>query len=517
MARELSGRFQVSLVWEGALVGLAAGLVVTLYRLSLMGAERVLRVATGASAGSLPLMLVWIAVVAVALLLVGRLMLWEPATQGSGIPQVDAEIMGKLDMPWARVLPAKFLEGTLCTFAGLSMGREGPSVQLGGVAGKAVSRLLRRRRGEERLLVTCGAASGMAAAFHAPLTGIMFALEELRKTFSAPLIISLMSSCVVADYVCSQALGLEPTLSLLVVEYIPHGWYALVVLLGLLMGVFGATHNLGMFCAQDLFCRIRRHAPYTRLLLPFALSTVCAFLVPQLTCGGDEILELLERPQSLTALGLIALLAGKYLLTTICFGSGAPGGTLFPLVTMGALAGALYGLVAARAFGLDMVLVSNFMLLGIAGLFSAVVRAPVTAVVLVFELTGDLQALLSAAIVSVLAYVTANLLKVDAFYEHLLARLLGTSAEETSKTRRGNDQVLTTFVVEPGSELEGRYLGDVRIPGRALVVTVSRHGQDFVPDADTRLEMSDKVVLLTDAHSSDEAESFMRGACSGKL
>ena len=96
-------------------------------------------------------------------------------------------------MPWHRVIAAKFAEGALCAFGGLSLGREGPAVQLGGMSGKAVSKMLRNGRGEERLLVTCGAAAGMSAAFHAPLTGVLFALEEIHKEFSAPLIISVMS------------------------------------------------------------------------------------------------------------------------------------------------------------------------------------------------------------------------------------------------------------------------------------------------------------------------------------
>ena len=136
---------------------------------------------------------------AIIMLIIGKLMLWEPYTAGSGIPQIDAEVAGKVDMPWHKVLVAKFSEGILCTLGGLSLGREGPSVQLGGMGGKAVSRALHKGRAEERILVTCGAGAGMAAAFHAPLTGVMFALEEIHKVFTAPLIISVTISSVVAD------------------------------------------------------------------------------------------------------------------------------------------------------------------------------------------------------------------------------------------------------------------------------------------------------------------------------
>lgn len=192
--RHLSRRFQVSLVFEGALVGLLTGGVITLYRIALSWGERTLRGLLAYIQGNYLGILGLVALLVFAMLAVGALMMWEPNTVGSGIPQVDAEVAGRLDMPWQRVLAAKFAEGTLLSLSGLSLGREGPSVQLGGVSGKAVSRLMHKGRGEEHILITCGAASGMSAAFQAPLTGVMFALEEIHKVFTAPLVISVMVS-----------------------------------------------------------------------------------------------------------------------------------------------------------------------------------------------------------------------------------------------------------------------------------------------------------------------------------
>ena len=144
VGRRLSRRLQVALVGEGALVGLVGGAVVTLYRIALSGAEQLLRSLTAAATGNAPLVAAWFVALAVILVMVSKLIRWEPATSGSGIPQIDAEVVDRMDAPWHRVIPAKFAEGTLLTLAGLSMGREGPSVQLGGMSGKAVSRALRR-------------------------------------------------------------------------------------------------------------------------------------------------------------------------------------------------------------------------------------------------------------------------------------------------------------------------------------------------------------------------------------
>ena len=212
-------------------------------------------------------MAAWFAILAVILVVVSKLLLWEPYTQGSGIPQTDAEVIGRMDMPWHRVIAAKFAEGTLCAFAGLSLGREGPSVQLGGMSGKAVARMLKRSRGEERLLVTCGAAAGMSAAFHAPLTGVLFAVEEIHKGFNAPLIVSVMTASVVSDFLVSQVLGVRPVLSLSFAADLPHIDYALVVVLGLACGVLGALTIA--VCFLPSACTARLSATFRMRASPF--------------------------------------------------------------------------------------------------------------------------------------------------------------------------------------------------------------------------------------------------------
>lgn len=515
--RRLSGGFQASLVWECAVVGLAGGLLVTLYRLSLSWAERSLRWLLGIITVTPMFALAWFAVLCLLALAVSALVRWEPKTAGSGIPQVDAEVMGALDAPWHRVICAKFVEGTLAALGGLSLGREGPSVQLGGMAGKAVSRAFGRGRGEERLLVTCGAGAGMAAAFHAPLTGVMFALEEIHKTFNAALIVSAMSAAVVSDYVSSDLLGIRPVLAFRLTDTLPRESYLLVLLFGVFMGLVGAAHNAGMFKMQDLLSKVGAANSFARFIVPFACSGAVAFSMPALLDGGDAIVELLEDPGSLT-LGLIAaLLIGKFLFTGVCFGAGVPGGTLFPLVVMGGLTGALFGKLATAAFGLDPSLIVNFTILGIAGMFAGAIRAPVTAVILAFELTGNLQALLSLSIVSLLAYVTANLLRVDPYYDHLLGRLLGMSVEEAHGRWGSEGRQLHSYVVECGSKAADSRIQDLAWPDRALVVSIRRHGSEIVPHGKTRIEAGDRLLVLMDERNGEDCEGTVRALCHGTL
>ena len=518
LKKRFSSRYQLVLVGEGLLVGIFGGAAVTLYRMSLSAAERFLRFITGLAVGH-PLAVVgWFAVLAVLCFIVCRLMLWEPYTQGSGIPQTDAEVMGRINMPWHRVMVAKFVEGTLCAFGGLSLGREGPAVQLGAVSGKAVSRGFKRGRGEERLLMTCGAAAGMSAAFSAPLTGILFALEEIHKEFTAPLILTVMASSVASDFLVSQVLGVSPVLKLVFLRDLPHADYLTVCALGVVCGFLGALHNKGMFDCQDkLYGRIKKYLPYSRIAIPFAIAGVAAFAFPQLMCGGDAIIELMTSHYNQPLLLLVGLLVGKYLFTTVSFASGAPGGTLFPLVVMGVLIGAIFGTCVIDLTGMPQEYIANFVVMGVAGLFAGVVRAPVTAVVLAFELTGSLDALLSVTIVSIIAFLVANLLEIDPFYEHLLANLLGSTPHDPQSNGKAGEKVLHSCWVGAGSQLEGKLIRDIDWPRDVRVVTVDRAGQEIVPTGSTRLLALDEILLIMNTDTEDESQEWVWNVSRGSI
>lgn len=513
MELHLSRRHRVRLVGEGALVGIATGMVISAYRFMLANAEKSMRALTSWLASDWPLVALWFFALAVLCVLVSRLMVFEPYTQSSGIPQIDAEVAGHINMPWKRVLPIKFAEGVACAFAGLSLGREGPSVQLGGMAAKGVSQILGNTRSHERLLVTCGAAAGMSAAFHAPLTGVLFAIEEIHRRFSATLVISVMTSSVVADYVSSQLLGETPVIHLVMYHTLPHEFYLCVIAMGVLCGLLGWIHNKGMFWAQDtLFGPFERFVPEARLAIPFLLAGVVAFAWPDLLCGGDAIIEHVLHAHSEGWGVLLALLLGKYLFTAICFGSGAPGGTLFPLVVMGALVGAICGELTTSWTILSASYVNSFIVLGIAGMFSAVIQAPVTAVVLVFELTGSLDALLATSIVSIVAYVTTTLLKTDAFYEHLLARLLGTTTDAYDDAPHGQ-KVIHNYVVGAGSTVDGQLVKDITWPKDSLVVTIRHVGTKVVPKGDTKIAALSEISVLMDEAQEVATDKELKALC----
>ena len=505
--RRLSRRFEVGKVLEGALVGLVAGIVVTLYRLSLSKAEELLRLVAslsktdplGGAAHVLISLLLFVLVVVLSN--------WEPDATGSGIPQTEGEVAGFVDMSWWRVLVAKFIGGSAVTAAGLSLGREGPSVQLGGVCGKAVARLLKKERGEERLLVTCGAASGMSAAFSAPLTGVMFAFEEIHHVMSGPLVVSVMFASVISDFVASRVLGLQPVLSFPLTVEMPIGrHYLLVLALGVVAGLLGALHNAGMFAAAEVSDRISKRAPLLVMGISFVLAGVFAHVLPEVTCGGDAIISLLELGRSRVSL-LVLLLVGKYLFTCLCFGSKAPGGTLFPMVAMGAVIGLVFGELASGYLGVDPAFCNYFVVLGIVGLFSGAVRAPITSVVLAFELTGSLNTLLAAVLVSVTSFVTSEVMGVEPFYEKLYADLALAQDDVVDRAGVTSKRNVRTHVVEPGSQVEGKTIAEVSWPEEAHIINVARGGVDIVPRGSTRLYARDEILVsmgISDEHKTEE-------------
>ncbi len=508
--RTMSRRFQVSLVFEGVCVGLVAGAIVTAYRISLHHAEGLLDYIRLLVLNNMQYLPLWILGVFLIMFVIGKLMMWEPYTQGSGIPHIDAEVEGLIDIPWYRVVFAKFIEGTLCTVAGLSLGREGPSVQLGGMGGKAVAQAFKRGESERRILITCGAGAGMAAAFHAPLTGVMFTIEEIHKVFSAPLIISVMVSCVVSDFFVSQVLGIDPVLSMKFAQDLPHEYYPFIIMMGIILGILGALHNKGMFEVRKLYKKVTIRLPYGRLFIPFALSIPVVLFFPDLVCGGDAIANTLAsiNPKSLSF--LVFLLLGKYLYTAICFGSDAPGGTLFPLVVMGALAGAIFGNIAVSSFNLDPIYITNFMVLGIAALFAGVVRAPVTGIMLAFELTGTFDSMLGAALIVIIAYVSANMCKtIPPFYEKLLEDFLGVNVDDfviPDETK----EILHTHIVEHSSKLIGMQVKDVTWPEGVLVISIRRCGTDIIPQGSTVIHPMDRLLVIMNMTVEHEAEIQLR-------
>ena len=214
-------RFKYSIIAEGVLIGLITGALISVFRLMLIYADQLRDRMTGFARSGWLAALICALIMLAAAAIITALLSWEPDIAGSGIPQVEAELMGQKDMCWWRVIIAKTLGCALAIGGGLALGREGPSIQLGSMVCKGFSRAGHRLLTEERLLITCGAGAGLSAAFGAPLAGAIFSLEELHRNFSAEVLLSTMAASAASDFVAANIFGLTPVFGFVGRSYSP--------------------------------------------------------------------------------------------------------------------------------------------------------------------------------------------------------------------------------------------------------------------------------------------------------
>ena len=497
------------LVFEGLLVGIVSGLVTSLYRYVLDRADDIRNAALGLCSGHPLRMACWFGILIVLAVLVTALLKWEPMISGSGIPQVEAELLGYIRPRWWRVILGKIAAGFLCIVGGLSLGREGPSIQLGGMAGKGVSRWLKRFRLEEHFLITCGASAGLSAAFNAPLAGVMFALEEIHKNFSAMVLLSCMAASLIADYISNGIFGMEPVFSLQFFGMLPLHGYADIVILGVLCGVLGAVHNAGMLGAQTLYKKLGFLPQVCRIAIPFLIAGVLGFVMPELLGGGHHMVAMLyaEHPN----LGLLlTIIVAKFLFTAVSFGSSAPGGTLVPLLTLGAFIGGAYGSAVVDWFGFDRDFSTNLVIIAMAAFFAAIVRAPVTGIVLISELTGSFSHLLSLSTAALVAYVVAETLGSKPFFESLTERFLEGQKGKVIVKGAGNKKSIITSIIEEGSEADNCMIQDLGLPSECLVVSVTRGANELIPRGKLRLKAGDTLATMVSERDLAAMESVLK-------
>lgn len=487
--------FKIKLVFEGILIGFTSGLLIVLYRLALEKASTLLDYVYKTICTKPILILPWILAIILIGYVVGLMVKAEPMISGSGIPQVEGVLLRKLDMNWWKVILGKFLGGVLSIGSGLSLGREGPSVQLGAAVGQGFSKIFKRIKLEEKYLITSGASAGLAAAFNAPLAGTMFALEEVHKNFSPLILLSALSSALSADFIASKFLGLKTVFNFGTLSLLPLNFYFYVILLGVIIGGLGVVFNKTLLKTQDLYVKQAWLKKELRIIIPLLISIAFGILLPQVLGGGHELITSLTSGNFSLKL-LIIILVMKFLFTMASFGSGAPGGIFLPLLTIGALIGNTYGEILIHFAHFDSMYINNFIILGMAGYFAAVVKSPITGTILITEMTGSFNHLLALAIVSIVAYIIADILGSKPIYESLLEKILKNKGTEISIGNKKNKSILE-FPVCIGSKLDGKQIKEIKWPSHCLLVAVKRGEDEIIPKGDTIIYPGDYLIVLT--------------------
>ena len=482
------------LVLEGAVVGILAGLIAVLYRYCLSFAEKGLYATLDMINGNVGYILLWFVALILMAFLVTIIVKWEGMSAGSGIPQVSGEIRGYLHPCWWRVIVAKIVGGTTCILGGLSLGREGPSIQLGAMIAKGFSKVRKHEKTKEIAMLSCGAGAGLAAAFNAPLAGIIFILEELHHNFNKTMLVAGLVATVTADYVSKMFFGQAAVFSY-GSSTLPLKYYWLLIIFGILLGLCGAGYNAVMVKTQGLFQRLTKVPKFVKILIPFLLAGGLGLVLPQVLAGGHSMVLLLEHARP-TLIMLVILLVVKFLFSAISFGSGVPGGIFFPLLILGSYVGAIFGDVAIGCFPISEDLWYQFIILGMAGLFAGIVRAPITGIVLITEMTGNMERMLDIAVVSILAYVVANMVGSKPIYSSLLENIL--RQQDIEETDEGEEQILVTYVVPFDSDICHKTICEIDWRHSSLVASIEREERAITPRGNTTILPGDHLMVLID-------------------
>ncbi|MCK1221673.1 ClC family H(+)/Cl(-) exchange transporter [Streptococcus uberis] len=472
----------ISFVWRGVIVGIIAGVIVSLFRLMIEVLSHEVNHIYQLSQDKPSILLAIIGISFLLLMLIGLFIKSEPDIKGSGIPHVEGELKGLLSPNWFSVLWKKMIAGTIAISMGFMLGREGPSIQLGAMTGKGLAQWLKSGRLETRVLIASGAAAGLSAAFNAPIAGLLFVVEEIYHHFSRLVWITALVASLVANFISLNIFGLKPVLSMpQTLPFLDLKDYWILIVLGVFLGVLGFLYEkvILVFPKVLILFGQKCHLP-SHLYSVIALVVIIpiGYLFPHLLGGGNGLIIglSLEHP---TLMLVILYFILRFIGSMFSYGSGLPGGIFLPILTLGALAGLSFGLVFHSIGLLNNTYMPLFMVLGMAGYFSAISKAPLTAMILVTEMVGDLKPLMAIAVVTFVAYLIMDLQKGAPIYEAMLEKM---SIAPPSQLL---EPTLIELVV--GERLAGRLVKELKLPENVLMTTQIIHGKRQVVSGNTRL------------------------------
>ncbi len=506
----------LQLILVGIVTGVFAGTIATAFALLAEKGEEISHGAYAFIRNNPAWIPLWLFTLAAGAFLIGVLVQISKLIRGCGIPQSEGAARGVLRFKWYRELTANFAACIVAIFMGLSIGSEGPSAFLGSCAGDGVATMLKRNEMIKRYQITGGACTGLAVVSNAPLTGIIFAVEEAHKRFTPEVFICSFTSVVfgmLVRFAVYSLLGMEirNAFSSYVFHEIPLSTYGVVIAAGLICGVLGVLFHKWVFGMHALFQKIRikhqKYVHFVQIFIAVMLGGVVCLLAPGVMGGGHSFIEDLGTfggtgtsslestfGLSLTWALLIVLLL-RFVITGVNVASGLPCGILIPIVAMGACVGG--GLNQLwLSLGMNPQYCDLMIMICIAALFTSVVRAPLTAIVMICEFTGSFAPLLPAIIGVAIGYIVGEVFRTDGIYDDLLEAFERENGLHIRSVRE-----VFTITLAKGALAETREVRDVLWPAGARVTEIHRGEDVIMPDGDTELQAGDTLTIVcrTDA------------------
>ncbi|HJR24594.1 MAG TPA: chloride channel protein [Acidimicrobiales bacterium] len=352
--------------------------------------------------------------------LVSLLAKWSPVIRGHGLPETMEAILTRQSRISPRTAVAKPLSAALAIGTGGPFGAEGPIIVTGGALGSLIGQAVRVSPSQRKILLASGAAAGMAATFGSPLAAVVLAIELLLFEFSARAFIPLVVAASVAGGVHAQLFGSGPLFNVPDHDFSGLGQLPLFAIVGVGSGLLAVVIAKGLFLVEALYRRLPIGETWHPMLGAAAFASL-GLVVPRALGVGYDVID--DALAGRLALGTLAALAvGKLVIWWIALASGTSGGTLAPILIISSTSGALLGQFLAESFpGLGLS-APSVALVAMAATFGAAARAPFAAIVFLFELTRDYDAILPLMGATVLADLVARALLADSIMTEKLTR-----------------------------------------------------------------------------------------------
>jgi CIC family chloride channel protein len=340
--------------------------------------------------------------------------------KGHGVPEVMEAVALKDGRMRIRVVFAKAFASAICIGSGGSVGREGPIVQIGSAMGSAIGGWVKVSGARLRTLVVCGAAAGIAATFNAPMGGALFSLEIILREFSSSQLIAVVVSSVMATAVSRHYLGNFPAFKVPPYELLHHSELLLYLILGLAAGLVAYAFIRLLYGMEDFFERWK-FPEFIKPAIGGAIIGCIGLFFPQTFGVGYESVSQVLRGEMLGII-LPGLLIAKIVATSITIGSGGSGGIFAPSLFMGAVLGGGFGQIVHALFPHTTAFPGAYALVGMGAVVSGTTRAPITAMLIIFEMTANYRIILPLMFACIISLVISGLLSRESIYTLKLVR-----------------------------------------------------------------------------------------------
>lgn len=417
-----------------------------------------------------------------------------PLITGGGIPQTRGVINGRITYkhPFVELI-SKFIGGILALSTGLSLGREGPSVQIGSYVGCLVSKWGRVLSGERKQLLAAGAGAGLAAAFAAPLASSLLVIESIERFDAPKTAITTLLAGVVAGGVASWIFPMNPyfRIDAIVPEMTFWAQVKFFLLLAAVISISGKLFSLTTLRFKRIYPAIK-HPVYVKMLYLLLIAFLISMAEVNLTGGGEQFLLSQAMQPDTQILWIVCMMLLHFVFSIFSFSSGLPGGSFIPTLVTGGLIGQIIALILVRQGLIAHENISYVMLICMSAFLVAVIRTPLTAIVLITEITGHLEVFYPSIVVGGLTYYFTEMLQMKPFNVTLYDDMISSPDFKEEKRYTLSVEIMS------GSYFDGKRVSELLLPEHCVIINIYRDRKNFTP-AGQKLVPGDQLQIEMDA------------------